>query len=207
MFDEKINVEKLGTYNYATWSIQIHCLLVTKGLEHALSEDDVDAATSRKAKALLLLSVQSHHLAVLNELATAKLVWQHVRAKYEQQSIARRRQLKQQFNKLQKDGSEPMSRYVSRAKALQRDLAAAGHVVTSEELIMSVLAGLPSEYDTIVTIIENEKPVPSLEEVSAKLLLEEQKRQPSTSRDSIARAQQLTRQPFRAKVVQPPGNG
>ena len=98
MFDEKINVEKLGTNNYATWSIQVHYLLVTKGLEHALLEDDVDAATSRKAKAILLLSVQSYRLAALSELATAKLVWQHFDAQYRQQSIARRRQLKQQLN-------------------------------------------------------------------------------------------------------------
>jgi hypothetical protein len=185
MVDEKITIEKLDTNNYATWAIQMEAVLVTKGLEAAVADDVVDAAVSRKAKALILLSVQSHHLAVLNELGTARQVWEYLRSQYRQQSTARRRQLKQQLNKLQKDATESMSRFISRAKALQQDLAAAGHVVTSEELIMAVLAGLPSEFDTIVTVIENERPTPALETVAAKLMLEEQKRQASTSSTSI----------------------
>ena len=187
MVDEKITIEKLDTNNFATWAIQMQAVLATKGLETALVDDNADAAVSRKAKALIMLSVQNHHLAALNELATAKLVWQYLEAQYRQQSIARRRHLKQQLNKLQKESSESMSRFMSRAKALQQDLAAAGHVVTSEELIMAVLAGLPSEFDTIVTVIENERPVPSLEAVAAKLLLEEQKRLPSVGSDSISK--------------------
>jgi hypothetical protein len=187
MVEERITIEKLDTNNYATWAIQMQAVLVTKGLDTALEADNVDVAVSKKAKALILLSVQSHLLAALSELGTAKEVWQYLETQYKQQSTARRRQLKQQLNRLQKDASEPMSKFISRAKSLQQDLAAAGHAVTSEELIMAVLAGLPSEFDTIVTVIENEKPAPSLEAVAAKLLLEEQKRQPSSSSNSISK--------------------
>ena len=70
MVDEKITIEKLDTNNYATWAIQMEAVLVTKGLETAIAAGNVEAAVSRKAKALILLSVQSHHLAVLNELGT-----------------------------------------------------------------------------------------------------------------------------------------
>ena len=95
MVDEKITIEKLDTNNFATWAIQMQAVLATKGLETALVDDNADASVSRKAKALIMLSVQNHHLAALNELATAKLVWQHLEAQYRQQSIARRRHLKQ----------------------------------------------------------------------------------------------------------------
>ena len=71
MVDKNITIEKLDTNNYATWAIQMEAVLVTMGLETALADGVVDAAVSRKAKALILLSVQSHHLAVLNELGTA----------------------------------------------------------------------------------------------------------------------------------------
>ena len=70
MVDKNITIEKLDTNNYATWAIQMEAVLVTMGLETALADGVVDAAVSRKAKALILLSVQSHHLAVLNELGT-----------------------------------------------------------------------------------------------------------------------------------------
>ena len=47
-----------------------------------------------------------------------------------------------------------MSKYVARATNIRDQLVSAGHSVGDDEVVLSVLAGLPSEFDTMVTILE-----------------------------------------------------
>ncbi|GAX82768.1 hypothetical protein CEUSTIGMA_g10194.t1, partial [Chlamydomonas eustigma] len=48
---------------------------------------------------------------------------------------------------------EDMVRYVGRAQQLSADLQASGAEVKELELVQSILAGLPKEYETLVQMI------------------------------------------------------
>jgi transposase InsO family protein len=175
---DKISIEKLDVDNYATWSVKMKCMLVHKGLDAALTSDAANSETDKKAKALIMLCVKDHHLQALDNCTGARDAWNHLEGIYKTKSTARRLQLKREFNTLKKDAAEPISKYIGRARNLQDQLATAGLTVTTEELILSILAGLPEEYNTVVTVIENESPLPTLESITAKLTNTEQRLSP-----------------------------
>jgi len=43
---------------------------------------------------------------------------------------------------------------VARAKEIQNQLRAAGHEIPDQEVAWALLAGLPPQYDTVVTVLE-----------------------------------------------------
>jgi hypothetical protein len=63
-------------------------------------------------------------------------------------------QLRQELHSLKMKSGEPVTMYVGRAKDLFRDLTATGFELKPDELAWSVLAGLPSSFNTLRTILE-----------------------------------------------------
>jgi hypothetical protein len=173
---EKINIEKLDVDNYATWSIKMQYFLIHKGLWKAIDESaELDQEIDARARALIGLCVRDHHLSTLRDCKTAKKAWEALEAIYKAKSNARRLQLKKELNSLRMEASEPMTKYVSRARALQEQLYAAGYPIRDEEVVLSVLAGLPGDYDTVVTILETSDDLLELDAVLSKLLQAEQR--------------------------------
>jgi hypothetical protein len=176
---DKISIEKLDVDNYVVWKVRMQCALVTKGLDAALAaptaETPLSPETDKKARAFIMLCVKDHHLQALDECTTAREAWQLLEKQHASKSTARLLQLLQELAHLKKESAESISKYVSRARALQDQLRAARHTTTTETLSMQLLAGLPAEYEMTVTVIANESPLPTLETITGKLLLAEQR--------------------------------
>ena len=79
------------------------------------------------------------------------------------------------MNSLQKRADEQLTQYVSRGKVIWTDLVAAGYNCEESEVTLSVLAGLPSEYDMIVTVLTATDENLALDDIIPKLLPVEQK--------------------------------
>jgi hypothetical protein len=62
--------------------------------------------------------------------------------------------LRREINTLKLGSGEPISLYVPRAEDLYKNLTAAGSDMKPEEFAFAILAGLPDEYGTLVTILE-----------------------------------------------------
>ncbi len=168
---EKISFERLDVENYPTWSIRMKYALVNKGLWKAVSaEVEVDVDVDQKAIALIGLFVKDHHLATLEECKSAKEAWQRLERVYQSKSNARKLQLKRELNQLKKESGEPLTKFVARAKALRDQLCAAGLDVKSEEVTWAVLAGLPKEFDVVVTVLQTAEELQDLDVILAKLL-------------------------------------
>ena len=161
---DKINIAKLDVDNYATWCIKMECFLASKGLSEELSAtgDAAITADNKRARAYIMLYVKDHLLATLNTSATAKEVWDKLKTQYQTTATASQVQLTKELTSLKKDPSEPISVYVSRARALQQQLDTAGQPVSERQLTIHVLSGLPAEYDVTVGIIENMEQLPTL---------------------------------------------
>ena len=89
--------------------------------------------------------------------------------------MARRVALKREMNSLKKAAEEPMTKFVARAKELRDQLAAAGLTTNDEEVAAALLAGLPSDYDVIVAVLETTADKMDLDVLLGKLLTVEQR--------------------------------
>jgi flavodoxin len=175
---EKYGVKKLDTDNYAVWAYKMKLLLTIKDYWKAIEGvegEEVSVEEDAKALALVGLCVEDHHLPTIEKCQTAKEAWDALKRVYSARSTALVLQLKKQLNSLRKEAVETVTRYGARARTIRDQLQAAGHTVSDDDVVLSVLAGLPAEYDMLVTVLENADKSPSLDDVLAKALLVEGK--------------------------------
>jgi len=147
-------IEALDVDNYATWRSKMKFLLITKGLWTTVTGDSIDAEKDAKALAQIGLHVKDHHLPMLERCTTAKEAWEQLEAVYQAKSNARKRQLRKELSQLKMAPTEPLTKYVARAKEIQNQLRATGYDVADQEVVWALLAGLPASYDTVVTVLE-----------------------------------------------------
>ena len=141
--EEKPSVERLDVDNYATWSIRMRALLISKGLWAAVTSDTPDADKDQKALAQIILNVKDHHLMTVGKCERAKIAWETLKTTYEAKNNARRLLLRRELTQLKMGATEPLTVYAARAKDLQSQLTAAGDEVKDQEVALQYLAGLP----------------------------------------------------------------
>lgn len=175
---EKLIVERLDVDNYAVWETRMKFLLITKGLWAAVEGgDDVTPEADKKALALIGLHVKEHHLTTLKRCGTAREAWLQLEAVYQAKSNAKKLQLKKDLAQLKMRTDEPLTKFAARATDIQDQLRAAGHEISDQEVAWAVLAGLPTDYDMMVTVLTATETNMKLEDILPKLLQVEQQRQ------------------------------
>ena len=166
------NFTKLNDSNYATWAARMECHLVNAELWAAVGTAEHRA--SAKAKAQIGLCVEDRYLSLVMGSDSAKDAWDALKGVFAAQSSARKLALKKDLNNLRLAAEESTSAFMARAKALGEAMAAAGYELPDEEVVMSLLAGLPEDYDMLVTTLTMRGGELSLEEVQTALLQYEQ---------------------------------
>ena len=171
---DKVIVPKLGIDNYATWAPKMRFLLVTKGLWAAV-ETAGTGEDSQKAFAQIGLHVEDYHLSTVTKCTSAKEAWEALQSVYESTSLAQVLMLKKELSTLAMRPKEPVTKYIARATSLQEQLTTAKVTTEERDIVLAVLAGLPKDYDMLVTVLENSGTTLTLKDVMAKLLLAEQR--------------------------------
>lgn len=97
-------------------------------------------------------SLTNNVLAQVLECTTSREVWNTLSSLFSAQSSAHIMQTQFQLATLKK-GSETISEYFHKATALSSSLSVAGRPLSPSEFIIYLLAGLGSEYESIVTSI------------------------------------------------------
>jgi hypothetical protein len=176
MAGDHVTIEPLDVFNYATWSMRMKALLIMRDLYGTIDGTTKDEAKDQKAKAVIMLNVKDHHLAILADCKTAKDAWEKLATLYKAKTNAARLKLRQELNTLKMEPAENLTKYISRTKGIYTDLKAAGdEKMTENDVAWSLLAGLPKEYETITTIIMADDADLQLDKVMAKLSLVEKK--------------------------------
>ena len=187
--EESKYVELLDTDNYGTWSTRTKLELMKKTLwsvvQNGFAKDDKQAATDNdKAYALIGLRVKDYHLNTVAGTTSAKELWETLASSFKAKTNARRLLLRKEMNTLSKRADEQIHQYVARGKSIWTDLVATGYDCKESEVTLSVLAGLPTEYDIIVTVLTATDEELALDDIIPKLLPMEQKL--SSQRETIA---------------------
>ena len=171
-FDE-VSLERLGDNNYETWSVRLKALLVHKKLWAAVKTSDgaeASGSTSEDALALITLYVRDQHLSTVAACKTAHEAWTRLEGIHKTKTRARRLNLKRELSALRLEAGESLTKYVARARTLKDAMEGAGYKVEDDEVVLSVLSGLPAEYDMAVTAISAMGNELQLDDVLSKLL-------------------------------------
>ena len=175
---DTVKIEVLDQDNYATWAKQMKFLLMSKEFWSAVcpaAGAAVPANINDKAVALIGLHVAPHHLDLVDSSTSAQACWTSLENLYKARSTVRQLQLRQELNGIKKEAGESVSKYLGRARQLWRELTACGVTMTEQEVVLCVLAGLPSIFDIIVTVLEAPGQVLTLETILPRLLSVEQR--------------------------------
>ncbi|KAF5199307.1 Integrase, catalytic core [Thalictrum thalictroides] len=119
-------------------------------------------------------------LALVVGTTTSRSAWGCLAHHFAQQSVVNAANIRFQLLSLSK-GSQTVSDYLQHAKKLADSLAAIGEPVSNIDLVTSILRGLGSDFDMIVTVILNFPPLPQYEDLRARLLSFETQRAHSPS--------------------------
>jgi hypothetical protein len=156
-------IVKLNSVNWSVWAVRIVDVLTTKDLDSALrplpegattTQLTLAATVDRKAFAFIRTYVEDSYLGFLSSATTALEAWDILQRLNTTGTHSKLRSLFKSLAKIAKIRTETITEYISRAKAIQYALHLANEPVSDVFVITALLGGLPSEYLTIVTIIE-----------------------------------------------------
>jgi hypothetical protein len=200
-----ISVERLDWNNYPAWAANMKFFLTTKKCWHMVIHTEPAAnAEDRKADELALsyigLCVKPVHQPTILRCTTSNQAWTTLQETFAAKTFARKLQLRRDLNSLKMATNETVTAFTSRAKALQDQLTAAGHRVDDIDVACQVMAGLPSSFDTVVTVIETTTASTgtfTVDEILPHLLQAEQRRSKTDFNRSPESALMATFQPRR----------
>ena len=187
MSSDSVQVEPLDVDNYASWMPQMKYYLIGKDLwdivENRGNSDD-DKKKDKKAIAAIGLRVKKHHLNTMEKAGSAKGLWETFQATYRAKSNANKIVLRKQLNTLNRLPSEPITKYVDRAKTIWSDLTATGTEMPETDVTLPILTGLPKEYEVVATVLETSSAELRIDQVVPHLLSVEQRT--TTIQDSVS---------------------
>jgi hypothetical protein len=182
-------IKKLNDRNYSVWALQAKFALMSKGCWSAIEPGtDVNAAIDQKAKSFIGMYVEDHLLPIVDDANTAKEAWDAFKASYVRNSSSSRLHLRRDLNSLKMEGAETLTMYFARARRIRDDLVAIGDQIDDDQVAMSILAGLPKQYDTVITVMQHGNQKLNLDTCLANLLPMESKLARAEEEESMAAA-------------------
>ncbi|KAK1552652.1 hypothetical protein Q3G72_020893 [Acer saccharum] len=122
----------------------------------------------------LFSSINQNLIGQVIDCKNSQEVWSTLENLFSQQSMAKILQLKHQLQNVKK-GASSINDFVLKVKTIGDNLKAAGQVVSENDLILSILHGVGSEYDTVVSMITSQRSSMTLQEAQYLLLNLEQR--------------------------------
>eukprot|EP00877_Chromochloris_zofingiensis_P000815 jgi/Chrzof1/10734/Cz05g10140.t1 len=170
---EKLGIPRLNDHNYVFWHIKMRAYLVARGYSAAIT--NAEDANSDKALASITLAVEDHFLPTVYKAASAKAAWDALEALFQQRSVANQLNLTQELNNLTLQPGETITQLLARARIIWEQLKAAGIDKSEQEVALSVLSGLPADFNTLVTVLQNQSGPLTLGGIQKAVLTEQQR--------------------------------
>lgn len=185
-----VSIVPLNGKNYPTWKVQCRMALMKDGLWAIVNKTEVDPgegeaqADARKkflarrdrALAIVVLSVETSLLYLIGDPVDPVEVWKKLENQFQKKTWANKLELRRKLYSLRLKNGESVHAHIKALTELFEALAVIGDPVTEEDKVVHLLASLPDSFDMLVTALEaNSDAVPSLDNVTERLLHEERK--------------------------------
>ena len=178
-------ITKLTGSNYPTWKIQVKMALLKDGLFGIVSGtetapangDDLANFNKRKDKALALivLAIDTSLLYLIPDPENPQTVWEKLQGQFQKKSWANKLSLRKKLYALRLVEGGSIQDHLKTMTELFNELAIVGSPVDDEDKVVHLLASLPPTYDMLVTALEANEHVPTMEMVVERLLHTERK--------------------------------
>ena len=194
-----VSVVPLKNSNYATWKLQCQMALMKEDLWSIVNEtetppaEDATAATiakyrTRKDRALatIVLSIDPSLLYLIGDPKEPVEVWKKLKSQFQKKTWANKLLLRRKLHSLHLKG-ESVQEHIKKITEIFNKLAAIEAPMDEEDRVVQLLASLSESYDTLVTALEANEKVPSMETVIERLLYEERKAKARQAETEIER--------------------
>lgn len=183
-----LSIVPLNESNYRTWKIQCRMALTKDGLlgivsgtEAAPGEAYADkyrkfVARRNRALAIIVLSVDPSLLYLLGEPEDPGTVWKKLADQFQKKTSSNKLALRRRLNNQSrlKEG-ESVQKHVKAMTELFNELSVIGAPMEEEDKVVTLLASLPDSFNMLVTALEANAAVPSMEVVTERLIHEDRK--------------------------------
>ena len=173
--------------NYPTWKIQC-CMALTKdGLWNIVNGTETAPGQSQakiyakymsrrdRALATIVLSVEPALLYILGEPEVPIVVWKKLSDQFQKKTWANKLELRRKLYSLRLKEGESVQKHIKVMTELFEGLSVIGDPVKEEDRVVHLLASLPESFNMLVTALEANTDVPSMDVVTERLLHEERK--------------------------------
>jgi hypothetical protein len=183
------NFEKLRSGGWFNWSLRMQMRLVEKDLWAIVSgvKERPDAGVRKQAAynkraqtclAELIRHVEDSKLPHIRHYLTPPEpwhAWERLREVHEGRGWATRIQLCRKLITAQMDTTKPLQNHINFVNELAKRLASIGSPVNEEDILLSLLASLPSSYENVVVALETHHTALTVDLVTTALLNEERR--------------------------------
>ncbi|KAJ9540484.1 hypothetical protein OSB04_026990 [Centaurea solstitialis] len=197
---------------YASWVELFHIHLCAYDvLDHidpkTPTPTDIDKATWNRLDAIVkqwILATISPDLlqTIMKPGASAQELWNRLAEIFQDNRATRAVYLEEQLNSTRMDAFSNAAEYCNRIKSLSDQLANVGQPVSDQKMVLTLVAGLPKEYDTLATFIQQSDPLPSFIKARSQLALEETRRSKQDSHTPQALVTQRSDSPVAISETQ-----
>ena len=188
MADNKSTVPHLTGPNFPTWKLQCRMALMKEGLwdivtgeeegPHQQTHDAIAKFKKRKDRALatIVLAVSPTQLYLLGaEPDDPREVWEKLMNQFQRRSWSNKLSIRRKLYDRKPKKGEPIQEHVKGVIELFDELAVIGYPVEEEERVVHLLTSLPESFDMMVTALEANAEMPSLDNVTERIIHEERK--------------------------------
>ncbi|KAF1313844.1 Integrase catalytic core protein, partial [Globisporangium splendens] len=182
----------LGSDNWFHWEFNMRMTLAKKGLlEHIVVEktggDEEWKVKDMKAFAIIAQGVQLEHQTKIRRANTAKQAWVTLSEFYNRANLQNRVAMTRRLHEFKMELGSTVAAHLDRFDELVVSMEAVGEPMDEGRQLVILLGSMPSEFDILVSIIENTLN-PTLIDVKEKLLKEDEKHKVKVSSETAFKA-------------------
>ena len=198
--DMRNNIGPLKENNYATWRVQCRMALMREGLWTIVNKEEIipevdeerfreSMEARRKFKArydraltTIVLSVSPQLLYLLGvEPKDPVEAWDTLENQFQKRTWANKLTLKRKLSSMKLKDSQSVSEHIRAMTEIFQELSIIGEPMEEEDRVVQLLTSLPKKFNVLVTALESNPEVPSMEIVTERIMHEDSKLKESES--------------------------
>lgn len=151
------SVPELNGSNWSLWKTRMEAALELAGLLDALTEhgdSELGKGRSRAARSAIFQKLGSDDLSLVRHLQDGKSVWDKLLKAYADKTETNAIAVHSRYRSLKMQNGEAVKSYISRAISLSSDLRELNREVSEEDLCITILNGLTSEYRPVLLALQ-----------------------------------------------------
>lgn len=160
----------LGRENYADWCYAIENVFILEGLSKCLDNTETDTVLQAKAKAKIILTLDTSIYTPVRGKETCFEVWNALKNLYEDNGYMRKIGLLRKLISLRYENCNSMEAYVSDVIETSRRLSSTGFKINEEWIGSLLLAGLLEKFSPMIMAIEHSGIEITSDRIKSKLL-------------------------------------